>query len=76
MTVPFSSIHLTNATRLCIGQITEREAANLRADGVKDDGHGTYLFLASDADPKAPIEILARFLTPVAADRLASLLPV
>lgn len=71
----FASIQITNATRLCIGSITERESLNLQADGINDDGRGMYLFLASDAAPNAPIEILGKFFSPLEAARLAELLP-
>lgn len=71
----FASIPLTNATRLCVGSITASEAANLKADGVDDDGLGYYLFLASDAEPTTPIEVLGKFFSAFEANRFLRLIP-
>jgi hypothetical protein len=71
----FASIPLSNATRLCVGSITEREAANLRADGIEEDGFGLYLFLAKDSEPSAPIEILGKIFSPEVGHRLFRLMP-
>jgi hypothetical protein len=71
----FASIPLTNATRLCVGSITASEAANLQADGVDDDGLGYYLFLASDAEPQTPIEVLGKFFSAFEATRFLRLIP-
>jgi len=35
------------------------------------DGFGYYLFVASQAEPQKPIEILAKFATESAAEKLA-----
>ena len=72
----FASIPLTNATRLCVGSITSTEAANLQADGVEDDGFGYYLFLANEAEPETPIEVLGKFFSPLEANRFARALPI
>jgi hypothetical protein len=71
----FASIPLTNATRLCIGSITAAEAANLKADGVEDDGLGYYLFLASEAEPETPVEVLAKFFSAFEANRFLRMIP-
>lgn len=74
MSVHFASMALTNATHVCIGTITDREAESLKADGHDVDGLGYYLFLASEADPSAPIEVLGKFFDASHATRLARLL--
>jgi hypothetical protein len=71
----FASIPLTNATRLCIGSITAAEAANLKADGVEDDGLGYYLFLASEAEPETPVEVLTKFFSAFEANRFLRMIP-
>lgn len=71
----FASIPLTNATRLCVGSITATEAANLKADGIDEDGLGYYLFLANEAEPETPIEVLGRFFSPFEATRFLRLVP-
>jgi hypothetical protein len=71
----FASIPLTNSTRLCVGSITAMEAANLKADGINEDGLGYYLFLASDAEPQTPIEVLGRFFSAFEANRFLRLIP-
>lgn len=71
----FASIPLTNATRLCVGSITAVEAANLKADGVDDSGLGYYLFLASEAEPETPIEVLGKFFSAFEANRFLRLIP-
>jgi hypothetical protein len=71
----FASIPLTNATRLCVGSITAVEAANLKADGVDDNGLGYYIFLASEAEPETPIEVLGKFFSAFEANRFLRLIP-
>ena len=70
----FASMPLTNATHVCVGEITEREAEALRAEGHDSDGSGYYLFLASEAEPNSPIEILCRFFDSSRADQFARLI--
>jgi hypothetical protein len=70
----FSCLPVSNSTSLCVGAITNAEVDRARADGAEYDGKGYYLFLASSAEPKGPIEILAKFATADAAEKLARLL--
>ena len=69
----FAAMPITNATMLCIGGITRREAEAEQNEGVSVDGNGYYLFLADETEPKRPIQILAKFLTVIEAGRLARL---
>jgi hypothetical protein len=69
----FGSVAVTNSTILCVGSITNAEAERAQEDGLELDGRGYYLFLASDAEPSRPIEVLAKFATLAAAERLARL---
>ena len=66
----FASMPLTNATHVCVGTITDKEAAALRADGIETDGTGYYLFLADENDPETPIEILGCLYDSSKADQL------
>ena len=70
----FASMPLTNATHVCVGTITEREAETLKADGFDSDGLGYYLFLANEAEPQTPIEILGKFFDVSRASAFARLL--
>ncbi len=69
----FAATPITNATVLCVGGITRAEADAARDDGVDVDGRGYYLFLADEAAPERPIEILAKVVSDGAAARLAQL---
>jgi len=69
----FGSFPLSNATTLCVGGITEKEAEIAREDGLDCDGMGYYLFLSNEDDPQKPIEVLAKFTTNGAAEKLARL---
>jgi hypothetical protein len=69
----FGSFPVSNSTMLCVGGITGAEARRAQDDGLHVDGFGYYLFLASDAEPTRPIEILAKFPTLSAAEKLARL---
>jgi hypothetical protein len=62
----FAAIPIGNATLLCVGGVTQKEAEQARLDGT-----GYYLFLASASDPRQPIQILAKFLSGFEAGRLA-----
>jgi hypothetical protein len=67
------AISLTNSAVLCVGGITNREAKRARDAGLDVDGIGYYLFLASQDDPQKPIEVLAKFWSASAAERIAKL---
>lgn len=69
----FAATPVTNATVLCVGGITRSEAEAARSDGVEIDGRGYYVFLADEAAPDKPIEILATVVSQAAAARLARL---
>ena len=69
----FSCFPVSNSTSLCVGGITNAETERAQDDGLELDGLGYYLFLASNAELTRPIEILAKFATPAAAERLARL---
>jgi hypothetical protein len=60
----------SNAMALCVGSITEAEAARAREDGVATCGLGYFLFLARADLPSAPIEVLAQFASVEAAEKL------
>lgn len=70
----FATVPLSNSALLCVGGITRGETERAHEEGVEIDGFGYYLFLASQADPTKPIEILAKFATEAAAERLARLM--
>jgi hypothetical protein len=69
----FAATPVTNATVLCVGGITRAEAEGARGDGTEIDGRGYYLFLANEAAPERPIEILAKIVSDTAAARLAEI---
>lgn len=69
----FAATPVTNATVLCVGGITRAEAEGARDDGADIDGRGYYLFLADEASPEQPIEILAKIVSDAAAARLAEM---
>lgn len=69
----FAATPATNATVLCVGGVTRAEAAGARDDGIEIDGLGYYLFLADEAEPSRPIEILAKLVSDTAAARLAQI---
>lgn len=75
MSETFASIPVTNSRLLCIGGVTRAEAQEARAAGVEIDGSGFYLFVASEADPSTPIEVLARFFSAEQAERAVDLIP-
>lgn len=70
----FATMPVTNATVLCVGGITRAEAEAAKDDGLDIDGTGYYLFLANEASPEQPIEILARFFSEMQAARFARIL--
>lgn len=72
----FAAIPVSNARLLCVGGVSEREAAEARGLDLDVDGSGYYLFLAEADRPSEPIEILAKFYSPDQAEYAASLLPV
>lgn len=70
------SLHLaawpvTNATFVCVGGITAAEAESARSDGHDVDGLGYYLFLADEAAPEKPIQLLAKFFSSDEAEAFA-----
>lgn len=75
MSETFATIPVLNSRVLCIGGVTRAEAKEARASGVDVDGSGFYLFLASEAEPNLPIEILARFYSAEQAERAADMIP-
>lgn len=70
----FASMPVTNATVMCVGGVTTREVQQANDDGLDIDGRGYYLFLATETEPKQPIQILAKFVSEVEAGRFARLL--
>jgi hypothetical protein len=56
----FAAMPITNATMLCIGGITRREAEMEQNDDIPIDGKGYYLFLADETEPKRPIHFFGR----------------
>ena len=70
----FAATNLTNATVLCVGGITRKEAEAARNDGLDIDGEGYYLFLADEATPEEPIELLGKLFSPAHAAKLARML--
>ena len=70
----FGTASLGNSRVLCVGGITRGETESLAEDGCQIDGKGYYLFLADEAEPHRPIEVLGTLLSPSHAARLASLL--
>jgi hypothetical protein len=58
---------------LCVGGITRAEACMANDAGIEVDGLGYYLFLADQSEPQKPIEVLAKFADPSAAEKLARL---
>lgn len=70
----FGALPVSNSMSLCVGGITETEAAQAREAGIESDGTGYFLFLASQIDPTKPVEVVAKFDSPSAAERLARLL--
>jgi hypothetical protein len=71
----FATITVSNSKRLCIGGITRSETKEALASGLDVDNSGVYLFIASESDPKSPIEILAKFFSLEQAEQAAELLP-
>jgi hypothetical protein len=63
----FGSTSVTNSTVLCVGGITSREAAAAAEDGLDISGDGYYLFLAEVGSPQSPIQLLAKFFSPMEA---------
>jgi hypothetical protein len=70
----FAATPVTNATMLCVGSITRSETETAREMGLDIDGKGYYLFLANEARPEQPIELLAKFFSESEAARLSHLL--
>jgi len=71
----FAYMPLNNAMALCVGSITDAEAARAREDGIVTNGLGYFLFLAHADLPSSPVEVLAQFASADAAEKLAALMP-
>lgn len=69
----FASSNLTNSLVLCVGGITRSETEQAQEEGLDIDGNGYYVFIASESEPQKPIEILAKFVSNSAAEKLARL---
>lgn len=65
---------ISNSASLCVGGISNAEAQRARDAGHEVDGTGYYLFLANHSEPEQPIEILAKFWSASAAERLAKMI--
>lgn len=70
----FGAMSLTNAMVLCVGGITTREADAARSDGLDVDGVGYYLFLADEASPHEPVQILGKLFSPMHAQQLSRMM--
>ena len=70
----FAATSLTNAMVLCVGGITRKETEAARSDGLEVDGTGYYLFLADEASPHEPVQLLGKLFSPLHAERLSRLL--
>jgi len=70
----FTAMPASNSTFLCVGSITRSEAELVRQSGFDHDTHGYYLFVAREDAPDEPIQVLAKFLSPLEAERAAKLL--
>ena len=70
----FAYLPAGNATVICVGGVTRKEAEAARDDGLDIDGVGYYLFTAKESDPHEPIEILAKFLSQNQAAHFAKLI--
>lgn len=70
----FGATNLTNATVLCVGGITRKEAEAARSDGLDVDGEGYYIFLADEASPNEPIELLGKLFSAAHASKLTRML--
>lgn len=70
----FAAMPMTNATMLCVGGITRAEAERAKDDGIAIDGTGYYLFLANEAEPKQPIQVLAKFISEMEAGQFARMI--
>ena len=70
----FAATPVTNSTVLCVGGITSKEAEAARDDGLQVSEDGYYLFLAEQGAPQTPIQLLAKFFSPLEADTFSRLL--
>lgn len=71
----FCSISLKNSKILCVGSITRKESREIASQGIIADPSEFYLYVASEAEPTSPIEILAKFFSIEQAERAAELFP-
>ena len=67
----FGSVRISNSISLCVGGITNADVGQAKEQGMEVDGFGYYLFLSSEAEPKEPIEIIAKVDDAGAAEKLA-----
>lgn len=70
----FGYVPITNSKVLCVGGISPSEAEAAREAGKELDGRGFYIFLADEAEPAAPIEVLAKFASESDAHRVLRLM--
>ena len=62
---------LSNQTALCIGEITSKEAAQASEGNPEFDGYGLYLVAVDARNPSACGQVLAKFASQEAAEKLA-----
>jgi hypothetical protein len=67
----FGTTSLSNASMLCVGPITRKEAEAARNDGLDVDGVGYYLFIADGGSPGEPIQLIGKVFSPHHASKLA-----
>ena len=70
----FAALPASNSTFLCVGSITRSEAEFVSQTGLVDDGLGYYLFLAREDAQGEPIQVLAKFVSPLEAEWVARIL--
>ncbi len=63
--------NLSNQTALCIGEITAKEAAAARDANPAFDGYGLYLVAVDSKNPSSAGQVLAKFTSQEAAEKLA-----
>lgn len=68
----YFSSSIGNSKTLCVGPISESEAAN--ADSPFCDGLGFYLYVVDEAKPTNDVEVLGKLVSDTAAEQLSRLL--
>lgn len=69
----FASKPATNDTYVCVGPLTNAEAAEALDSGI-GSGLGYYLYVAENANVRGAVEVLGRLSSEDAARRLCDLL--